>query len=363
MLTALTAAVPAHAEDAKPAWHGVWQGTIGALPVQVCLDKGGGDWKHGVYFYLSRKKPISLDHESDGSWSERAGSGGKESGRWVLAASPNGDLRGQWQNGSRILPIALTRTGGKEGQEDACTSRAFIAPLVQAVKTITKRKARERFIYSELIYDVGSNFSDVSISGFSYAPTQPGDKAINAALRLDPFKSVGDADYLSCFQGSFGSLGTSGDFHFSNGPSMATRDYLVVSKSAGGFCGGAHPYHDSFYITYDRQSGKEVKLEKWLAIPLPSSFQEEGSAASAKRTERLKALIMKHFTFDGSECRGDVESAFSWQLGLTRTGLIFTPSLPHVAAACIDDAHVTFAELAPFLSPAGRAGVARLKRK
>ena len=50
-LAALTLlATPPAAQDAPlPPWDGVWKGTIGGLPVMVCLQKGGGDWSLGSY--------------------------------------------------------------------------------------------------------------------------------------------------------------------------------------------------------------------------------------------------------------------------------------------------------------------------
>ncbi|MFM5907138.1 MAG: hypothetical protein ACKOPO_06085, partial [Novosphingobium sp.] len=50
-----------------------------------------------------------------------------------------------------------------------------------------------------------------------------------------------------------------------------------------------------------------------------------------------------------------------WGIGLNPTGFVFTPSLPHVIMACVDDAQVPFAAVSRFLTPVGKAQLARLK--
>lgn len=50
------AAAPAQAQSPAPStWQGVWRGTIGQAPVQVCLDRD-----FGAYYYLKHLKIISL---------------------------------------------------------------------------------------------------------------------------------------------------------------------------------------------------------------------------------------------------------------------------------------------------------------
>src|SRR5690606_6778013 len=62
-LAALLLAAPA-AGQARPAWAGVWQGTISRLPVRLCIDARDGAAR-GSYYYLSELEPIALG-EDDG---------------------------------------------------------------------------------------------------------------------------------------------------------------------------------------------------------------------------------------------------------------------------------------------------------
>lgn len=355
LLAALALAAPA---QAAPAWHGVWQGTIGTLPVRACLQQRSETYSNGSYYYLSRLDPIPLSHEDDGSWSEENGSG-----RWTVAAATSSRLTGTWRGGGKSLPVALTRVAMAAGEEDPCGSTAYIAPRLRPVRITSKPARTNGFAHTELIYDVG--FQDVAISSFSYPPTQPGDAAINAALRLDPAKHGGDADYLDCMKMALASGGRDGDFQMSYTPALVTPEYLSVAASTGGFCGGAHPDESQWHLVFDRTSGKAVDIARWLTARAVVPNDGERSTSIRQITPALKALALKHFPFgrgEDADCREAVSGEDYWEIAPTRRGLALTPSLPHVVQACEDAAVVPFAELASFLSPEGRAGIARLAR-
>ncbi|MGN6357694.1 MAG: hypothetical protein ACTHLU_09475 [Novosphingobium sp.] len=358
-LALLAALVLSPSAQAAPAWHGVWQGTIGTLPVRACLQQRSEDYSNGSYYYLSRLQPIPLSREDDGGWSEENGSG-----RWTVTSA--GDrLTGTWRGGGKSLPIALTRVAVAPGDEDPCGSQAYIAPRLRPVKIVTKPARKDGFAYSELVYDVGSSFPEVGISSFAYPPTRPGDAAINAALRLDPTKPEGEADYLGCMKMALASGGRDGDFQFSYAPDLVTPAYLSVAASSGGFCGGAHPDESLWHRVFDRASGRQVDLAGWLTPRGVAPGDGERNSSIRLITPALRALALKHFPFgrgEDADCREAVSDEDYWEIALTRRGLAFTPSLPHVVQACEDAAVVPFADLAPFLSPAGRTGIARLAR-
>ena len=94
------------------------------------------------------------------------------------------------------------------------------------------------------------------------------------------------------------------------------------------------------------------------AVPRSDWFED---SALRPLSPAFKRIVLRRLKFADSECRAVVSEAEYWNIGLDRTGLVFSPSLPHVAMACGDDAAVPFAELGPWLSAAGKAGVARQK--
>ena len=356
-------AVPASAQAASPPWHGVWQGTIGTLPVRACLQQRSEDYSNGSYYYLSRMKPIALSHEDDGSWAEEA-DGGAATGKWAVAGVTGGRLTGTWRSGSKALPIALTRVAVPAGEEDPCGAAAFIAPRLKPVQVRSKPARKDGFAYIELTYDVGSNFSDIVISSFSFPPTRPGDAAINAALRLDPAKPGSDADYAECMRMSLASLGRDGDFTFSYTPALVTSEFLSVEANSGGFCGGAHPDESTTHVIFDRATGRRIDLTRWFTPRGVLPDEGEEGASIHRLTPALRALVLRHYPFgkgEDADCKEAVSGEDYWDIALDRRGIAFAPSLPHVAQACEDSAVVPFAELAAFLSPAGKAGAARVK--
>ena len=358
-LLSVTAA-PLRADDPPPPpWQGLWQGTIGALPVRVCLSRDG-EWTHAAYYYAAKMQTIRLDLDEDGSWSEHGSGGEKETGRWALAPTPDGKLKGDWTSGQKSLAIDLTRAGTMADQAEPCASRAFLAPRIRAVKRVNKPKKLGIFAWSEVTYDAGPGFKDVNLTSFSYPAVRPGDAAINAALRLDPDKVEGEVDYVGCFQGSIGSLGSDGELGFTIAPRFSTPGFLTVAVSSGSFCGGAHPNFAYWWRVYDRASGKPVDLAAWFKpTAMPPQERYPGSDELQVAAPLIK-LAMRQMKGMAAECADAVRTSDYWYLGLDRAGLIMTPSLPHVVMACSDDAVVPYAALEPYLTPVGKAGVARL---
>lgn len=351
----------AHAADA-PIVDGVWQGTIGTLPVRVCLMDAGASWPHGSYYYLSQLKPIPLTRpEGSKEWTED--SEGKA--RWAIASVTAKAITGTWTDGTKSLPIKLTRVAmGDDGELDgACNAAAFLAPRIVPAKVVPVPAKAGRFAYTKLEYRVGKSFADVDLSTMQVPATRPGDAAINAALRklIDP--KAGWVDYLGCMQGSIGLSGNDGEMSMGAEPTFVSPDWIGVEVSQGGFCGGAHPYYSSEHRLFDRVSGKEVQLATWLA-PKGMTAKWDAGAAYWETTllDPLRQLVIKAMPpVEDADCATAIAEAGSWDLALTPGGISFSPSLPHVSQGCVDSGELSFAKLAPYLSPAGKAGAARMK--
>lgn len=359
----LLAALPVPvAAQAEPSWHGVWQGRIGTLPVRACLQQRSETYRNGSYYYLNRMKPIPLRAEDDGTWTEEA-DGGAVTGKWRVESATPGRMTGTWTSGARTLPIALTRVAS-DGEDGPCGSDAFIAPRLKPVRILTKPANKDGFAYSELKYVVGPSFPEVDIVSFSYSPTRPGDRAINAALRVDPGEHEGPADYAGCTKMALASNGRDGDSEFSYSPELVTREFLSVVASSSGFCGGAHPFQGFWHLTFDRVSGRSINLANWFTARGIINEPSE-TLPITKLAAPLRPTVLSHYPFEAgqdAECKEVVAEADYWDLSLTRRGIGFTPSLPHVAQACMETAVVPFAQLGAFMTAAGRAGQARLRR-
>lgn len=347
----------------SPALEGVWSGTIGTLPVRACLMDASVEPARGSYYYLSQKEPIPLN-QLDGAkgWQEDAGA----KARWTIALQGNGRITGSWTTGDRTLPIALSRVAmGDDGELDgACRASAYLAPRIIPLKPVAKAETKGKFSYSHWQYPVDKSLEDtVDIAIFQIPLQRPGDKAINARLRglLDP--AEGRANYADCMLGSIWQSGRDGDFYLSAAPSFASSEWIDAEVNEGGYCGGAHPSGATSHMVFDRGSGKEVQLATWLA---PRGMSANWDAEAKVWNTRLLAPLRKRVIAampenDDADCRAAVAEADYWNLSLTPKGIGFTPSLAHVMQACEDTAELSFAELAPWLSPAGKTAAARMK--
>jgi len=355
---AALAAVPARAEAATPAWEGVWQGTVGALPVRACLSQRSADWAVGSYYYMSKLVPIALRRQV-GTWTEHLGGGEESSGSWALSNQGPNRLAGQWRSGSRTLPVALTRVVSRAASEDGpCASDAYHAPRLRPVRVTSAADSRQGIAYTKLTYNVGPGYPDASIVGFAIREQQPGDGAINAALRVDTSRP--DADYAGCDRQQVGQNGSGGSFGYEAEPDLLTAEFLSAAISSGGDCGGAHPGGSTWHRTFDRRSGQAVDLGTWFTARGVKPLGPDNEGPYRELTPALRSLVLRFARIEDSECREAVSGADYWDIALGRSGLVFTPSLPHVVAACEEPATVPFAQLSAWLSPAGRQGVARL---
>jgi hypothetical protein len=374
-LGGLLLAVPAAAQD-TPVWVGVWQGRVGPAPVRLCADVWGDGNLRGSYYYLSRLEPIALsDSDSEGGWTEQA-PGSDATAQWAFAEQSGTRLRGTWRQGRRSLPFELEPVAWREGEwGGACSSDAFLAPRVGGGAIVTDSGSLSGWPYTTRTYRPAAHFADdVAIESFGFAAEKPGDAAINAALEAHlPREAVGDA-FLQCLAGAIASLGHDGGFEEMLRPVVVTPAFLVALESSSTYCGGAHPNHFYRYLTFDRQSGVEVDLSGWLGTAAVEHHPAgHGSEAYFTVRPALRELILsRNPTDDFSISIGVAEQAYPedcrelvlgeefWTLGLSRSGMLFVPVVPHVAGPCAETFTVPWDALAPFLDADGRAGLARL---
>ncbi len=353
------AATPAQAAAPAPAWQGLWQGTIGELPVRACLSVRGDDSGLGSYYYMSKLVPIAIRQEEGKSvWAEQNSAMDDSGASWTIANAGAQQLSGQWRSGSRTLAIALTRVAFPPNYDGPCYSAEFQAPRVKPVRVTSAAATNAGVSYTKQTYDVGPGFPDASIAGFAIREQQPGDRAINAALRLDLTKP--DTEYLDCDRLQVAQQGIAGAYSYEAQPDLLTAEFLSASISSGGDCGGAHPDDSTFHRTFDRRSGRAIDLGTWFTARGVKPWTRRDDGPFHEIRPALRSVVLRHFKFDDSECREAVGTADLWDIALGRAGLTFTPSLAHVVVACEEPATVPFRELTAWLSPAGRQGVARM---
>ncbi|MFC4254608.1 hypothetical protein GRI97_04170 [Altererythrobacter xixiisoli] len=344
------AAGPAAAQDQTGK---VWQGKIGNLPVRVCFDGEGSDGR-GAYYYTSQLRPIGLNAgEQSGQWTERVNYKDSDA-TWQIAEITDRHLRGTWRQGSKQLPIDLQAVAWTAAEwSGPCSSDAFLSARMVAPRFADAPKRLGNWAYTERVYQPPAHYTSADLAGFTYAPSRPGDRAILSALAAYLPSGKSSDDYVQCLSGALQPSGTDGDYARTVEPILANDNFLTIAISTSADCGGAHPSMWSEHKSFDRQSGEEINLAGWIGGDRPHD-----GAATLPRP--LRAAVMAQWQGE-EECREFVENADYWDIALETRGMVFTPVVPHVATPCAEGQLLGWGALAPFLTPDGKAGQARLK--
>jgi hypothetical protein len=358
----------APAQAAVPAWSGAWRGTIGTSKVQVCLQHT--DYQDiGIYYYLRHLETIRLEASDRPSgrdlatWTEgNASNPPAKRPQWHVTAVKNGRLDGTWTGNGKTLPIALTSVAvDKDSDDQACGSMAFSLPRFTKPVMTTKAAKVDGIAYTRVIVTPGKPFSDSGFETFQLLGTSPAIRRINAELYKDLPKDPEHADYFQCSLSAL-AQGWDGSRTSELKPETLTPGFLVEADSESWDCGGAHPDAGTTYTTWDLRKGTKIDLYGlFTKTALARSVQNKGTPneyTTTDYTAPFKAMIAAAVPLADDECKEAVTTADDWSIRPTKSGMAFTPDLPHVVAGCIDDGVIPYAKLTPYLTPAGKALVA-----
>jgi len=349
------------AEVPSPAWQGVWQGTIGSLPVRACLMRDGAGLGNafGSYYYLSKLRTIRLEQQGTSkTWIEGwAAPKGPSSPRWTFAEVGRDWLTGVWTGNGRSLPFRLARVASDD-DEASCGTEAFNGPRWRPLTIKATPAVKDGVRYRALVFGAGPAFPSISLAGFELIGDDAATRRINAGLR----KQVPgpQEDWHGCITGGLNAHGVDGDLDATLAPTLITPRWLGAALSQADECGGAHPNSGTVLVAFDRSTGALVDLHSWLGN---AALDRSEASADLPPTLRpaFRRLIMAEAGNVEPDCRDALASQEFWDIGLDRRGLTFRPELPHVVQACADDMLVRWASLTRFLTPAGRAGRASLE--
>jgi len=339
---------------------GVWDGTIGQLPVRACFDERGGE-SVGVYFYRSRFETIPLMKDDKGAWLFSEGwPDDAKAPRWSLTQIGWNAIGGNWAQGSRKLPIRLTRVPvAKQGEDEGpCSSMEFQQPRLEGLRVVRAAAVKDGVSYTKLTLDHRGHFGDsVAVESFELAGDNPAIRAINAVLKK-PFDQKDDSSWLSCIREAFP---WGGEHNESFEPRMISRRWLVVNHHWDGYCGGAHPDSSNSAKTFDLKTGREIDVRDWFTDRAVKRTRYEGDPEVFKTMQpEFRSLVIADWKGD-EDCAGTIDSEEWWSFELTRSGFVFTPILAHVAQACEEDFALPFSKLLPYLTPEGRKAIAELQ--
>lgn len=360
----------ATAANTPPAWQGVWEGTLGSQPIRACFSYS--DYRSfGFYYYQAHLDAIPLQQPKGQplKFVEGPNEDDAKSPFWELGNASGAELTARWKQGARSLPIHLRRLAGpefKEGENQPCSDMLFQGPRLEGIRIVESPAVKNGVRYTRLTLDHRGHFGtadDVNVESFALSGDSAAHRRINAKLHeiLDSGYEYG---WFSCVKdaaagGPFGG-GTNEGYE----PTLFSARWLAVNHHVEDYCGGAHPEAGNTPLTFDLTSGAEVDPLDWFT---PSAVHRDDLGKQygiyKTLTPSFVAVILKDWKGDDrDECEDATRSEESWNVGITRGALVFSPSLPHVIAACIDEYKVPFAQLQPWLNAKGKVAVATLPR-
>ncbi|MEL1249511.1 hypothetical protein [Aurantiacibacter gilvus] len=359
-------ATPAAAQETG--LRGVWQGTVGNLPVHACFNGEDGD---GVYYYDRHKLLIGLLNE-EGVFAERIGYDDPGEANWRMTAIEGGSASGTWQEGARALPITLQRLEWEQGRELAspCESMAFMGPRLSGGRIESAPGEIAGQAYTVLRYVPPAHFDeeDVAISTFALVSSVRSDVLVNQQLAFDlPRGDVSD-DYAQCFGMHAAFRGLDGYFYKEVRPEVLTERWVGAIEHNSLYCGGAHPSHWSLRRVYDRYYGTQVQAQQWLNDrALDREIISEGFVFATVSKAFMPVLLGNWYDLPEGSPEGDVAHRTecieiagrtpNWDVGLAEdgSGLAFIPGVPHAATPCAETVVVPWDDLSPFLTIEGQA--------
>lgn len=368
MLTLLLAG-SASAAASVPAWAGVWHGSIGPYPVQVCFEHNDAGGDLGWYYYLRHRQFIGLSPEAKaraggGVWLEDQAD--KHVVTWTLDGILPKRLTGTWAAGGKTLPITLERAGTPGVADRPCTSDAFHAPRELPPKRVFSPATLDGIGYRSVRLEV-PNGDAITHQGFELLGTGAAVERVNRALNPKlPQTAAELADFYSCSRSTL-NVGGPGEYDETTRPTLLTRSWLVAETTESGFCGGAHPFVGTQYRTWNLVTGAAVDPWTWFDSETVTLTRHPGEGKNPGYSEvkvgaTLGRILEKKWSHDDADC-ADVMSADAHPTLMLRpgkTGLLFTPVLPHVIYACTEDIEIPYAQIKRFLNAEGKAAVASI---
>lgn len=332
--------------------YGVWQGTLGTQAVQVQLLPDSCD---ASYFYLRHLWGIRLQPQGADGLNWREGTDSDAGPSWSLHRSGPDTLSGEWRDaaGQRRLPLQLKQVGPAPQPATACygpkaeaSNRAFHAPRVAAKQPQARAASYQGHAYQVL------SLPGTEVSSVQLPPGPRPQPRLNQRLREGLQAQV--AAYYDCQLGASrldAGQPPQPDYSVRHEPVFWNAHLLVLRESFSYYCGGAYPDAGvASDLVWDLDTDQPLNPDTWLR---GTAVRRDGLSTWPAP---LRALIARRSAQAGGtddECAEAVQGADGFIASPRRSGMVFTPVLPHVMRACADDIELPWAQLKPHLSATG----------
>lgn len=363
--------------DKTPPANGIWAGAIGDSKVMACFmrDDDPARTNQSAYFYLRYSKPISLipDPAKKTIWFE--GNIKNPTGIWTIKVQGD-QITGNWSNfaKTKTLPISLSRFKSISSNDASSCS-----PGLSVFDPVVYPHVRSEKVAFE---------GEQTVNGGRFRVQSALDGAVKSVELIDDGETitvlntllanelrVRISDYYGCpingeqYSGK-GRKQEKPDYYSSIEPLFWNVQWISFVARTSGYCGGAHPFSNYSYSTWNLSTGKELNLWEWVknSKKADSSPEYEHYYFSYSAPDRLNRIITKkaikqRLAFNPKEateennCLDVIQGNNEYEIRLSKTGFIFTQVFPHVVLACTDDIEITYGELMPFLTKKGREAV------
>jgi hypothetical protein len=354
---------------------GVWQGTIGRIEIQLCLQDDGSSLVDttGAYYMLSDGKIVSLEPEDPlaenfvpNSWTETTFDGNDAT--LILRLEDADHLVGE-RKGKATDPIALQRVPYVARDYDnppltSCGSIAFSAPrIAQGATTQMIPASWHGHSYSRLVLAPGK--LDFRLESFQIPGTSPALNVVNNKLAmgflgLDPNATI--SDVLRCSSDNLAWSGRDGTYTEIRWPEILTDSILVTGTSFDIYCGGPYPETSTMWEVFNLATGEELDPRTWLLGDKLETLLYGGPSnidadLAVPGEPSFYEVFLQHYNqtaTEGDHCVDLLSTDDNWFIRPSRLGMVFTQELPHVVQACAVDVTIPYGQMWPFLSKAGK---------
>ena len=351
LLYSVLMAMPVAADELRSPLQGAWTGTIGGLTINACFSLEEAH-QYGAYYYLSHLQLIELGEKDDGkTWWEGDRFQETQKGPAWKVDPPTGDVAtGTWADKERTLPIKLKRlTFSDEESVAPCASNAFFKPRVTPPKITETPAKQDGITYTKIVSEVGKQFK-VEIESFKLLGNSAPIRKVNTVLQQNIGSRGKAPEYIECMKGSLESFGSDGDYNDTFAPDILTKHWLVATDTNDSSCGGAHPNTSSTDYVFDLQTGSVVDVANMLN---KLSIGTVGKPLMTLQGQ-LKEAVLKLQQKENPDCVEEVKNAENTDVSLVRAGLSFTPRVLEREGPCRNAVVISFADMQPFLTPAGK---------
>ena len=346
------------ASDPVKPWteNGIWTGTIGDSKVMACFQRDVNPaYDQAAYFYLryGKRIPLAPVQSSKTSWLE--GDSKSPSGIWIINVQQD-QIWGNWSNAAKTksLPILLNRfkSISSDHSQTCSPHEDTFSPVVYKQSLSEKITRGDEQTFNGRRYRVISALqrpiSSIELIGEGEAISY-----LNTLLMNE--LRAGLSAYYECptYEQSEKS-----DYSSTIDPLFWNAQWISLVIRTSGDCGGAYPFSNYSYSTWNLVTGKQLKIGGWINY---RSFNRLNKIITKRAIKQRIAFNPKEAS-EENNCLSTIQSNSDYQIRLSKKGFIFTQNFPHVVQACTDDIEITYDELMPFLTKKGKEAVMAIRK-